>query len=155
MPSEDSHIHVANSNQATLRLLLSDFDAHLPWIGTVAFYKALHIVEAVLATKFQRHETTHHSRNRFIAGENSLTKICKHFYPLYTMSQKARYLSDCTELNGVVRFANHISTKTMTDFYLLHHLHQLEKSAASFLNSTILAPITDLNDILKPATPTS
>ena len=46
MPSEKSHIGVANDNHATLEYLLKEPDNHLAWIGTVAFYKALHVVEA-------------------------------------------------------------------------------------------------------------
>ena len=150
MPSESSHIDVANCNQATVKfLVLNDFAAHLPWIGTIAFYKALHVVEAVLANSFSSHPTTHYSRNHFLATENRLKKIYTHYIPLYAMSQKARYLSHCSERSGVVRFIDHIDQKAMSKVYLLHHLFQLEDSAQLFLSKSHgLDPISDLKPIL-------
>ena len=48
MPSKEAHLTAAKRNQATIDYLLAG-DEHLPWVVTVAFYKALHLVEAVFA----------------------------------------------------------------------------------------------------------
>lgn len=144
MPSESAHIQVANDNQETLRLLMSDVDRHLPWVGTVAFYKGLHIVEAVLAVKFTFHGTTHQIRNQFLSSHRTLNEISKHYLPLYWMSQKARYFSQCKDTDRVVCFSDHITRNAMVSTYLSHHLHRLEKSAQGFLTSKHLTSIGEL-----------
>ena len=47
MPSDLTHIALANRNQKTLDHLKDDVKKNAEWIVTVAFYKALHIVEAI------------------------------------------------------------------------------------------------------------
>jgi hypothetical protein len=49
MASERDHIACANRTQKTIGHLLQDCATHSPWIATTAFYKALHVVEAVFA----------------------------------------------------------------------------------------------------------
>jgi hypothetical protein len=51
MASKAAHVAAAKHNQATIDYLLAGSDEHLPWVVTVAFYKALHIVEAASAAK--------------------------------------------------------------------------------------------------------
>jgi hypothetical protein len=43
------HIALANRNQATLEYLLLDAPRCSEWIAAVAFYKSLHVVEAIFA----------------------------------------------------------------------------------------------------------
>ena len=63
MPSSEAHVRAALNNQATIDYLLAGGVVHAPWVVTVAFYKALHVVEAVLAR--QRHRCT---RTSTLAG---------------------------------------------------------------------------------------
>jgi hypothetical protein len=142
MPSEEAHIRVANDNHVTLAFLLQDIETHLPWVGTVAFYKALHVVEAALDAGFGTHMPDHTSRYRFLANENRLKNVFKHYYPLYMMSQKARYLSNCA---GKVRFVDHVDANDMINTYLKHHLLQVEQSAAKFLKGTPLISVASLS----------
>jgi hypothetical protein len=132
MPSELSHLGVANENHSTIAFLLQDPDSHLAWVGTIAFYKALHVVEAALDVGFSKHLTDHTSRLRYLAQENRLKKVYQHFHPLYAMSQKARYLSNC---EAGFRFADHISSKQMIDTYLKHHLHQVEQASLKLMSN--------------------
>jgi hypothetical protein len=143
MPSELSHLGVANDNHTTLAFLLQDVDTHLPWIGTIAFYKALHIVEAALDTSFSTHLTDHTSRLRFLAKENRLKKVYEHYHPLYSMSQKARYLSNGSSMT---KFADHVTSKQMIDTYLKHHLHQVEQASLKLMTPAAnLKLVTDLS----------
>ena len=65
MASEADHLAAANLNQKTLAYLCQDVSIHGPWVAVVAFYKALHIVEAVFANDPDiRHCTDHGSRER-------------------------------------------------------------------------------------------
>jgi len=61
MATESVHIAVANRTQKTIVRLLKDLTDSSPWIAITAFYKALHVVEAVF---FQRHKYTAHVQPR-------------------------------------------------------------------------------------------
>ena len=49
MSTESEHIALANRDQATLEYLLLDPPKCSEWIAAVAFYKSLHVVEAIFA----------------------------------------------------------------------------------------------------------
>jgi hypothetical protein len=49
MPSKVSHLSVVRENTATIEWLCKGDPAMPQWVVTVAFYKALHIIEAVFA----------------------------------------------------------------------------------------------------------
>ncbi len=50
MASEAEHIDLASSNQNLIDHLIHENAFH-DWLATVAFYKAIHVVEAVFANK--------------------------------------------------------------------------------------------------------
>jgi hypothetical protein len=76
-----------------LALLLPQLDEFPDWVTTVAFYKALHIVEAVFANDINvRHGTGHEHRERVLKTTTKYRHLYKYYRPLYTASVKARYL---------------------------------------------------------------
>lgn len=90
MAAERDHISLANHNHGLLLHLLGH-GGYPDWAATVAFYKAVHVVEAVFAADLHRDSTSHSDR------EESL-KVAK-FRPLFrdythllTASRIARYL---------------------------------------------------------------
>lgn len=94
MPSKEAHVAVAKRNQATLDFLLGG-DDHLPWVVTVAFYKALHIVEAVFAADRHSpmpHTDDHKVRNRLLKTTNRYAQLWRMYRPLWDASLVARYL---------------------------------------------------------------
>mgnify|MGYP001154663182 CR=1 FL=1 len=63
MSSFAEHINVANRNQAVIDHLIQCESACAEWIATVAFQKALHIVEAAFYDDAQvKHRSSHHAR---------------------------------------------------------------------------------------------
>ncbi len=75
------------------RSLLEHIPAKYPdWIVTVAFYTALQAVDALLAydnvTAY-----SHDVRNTTLKQTNRYEHIWKHYYPLYDLSRKVRYLA--------------------------------------------------------------
>jgi len=77
MASLDAHITKANHNIETIALLSQDLTKK-DWIVTVAFYSALHIVDAVLfhtQKGLQRHGITHDMREKIIKSANKYDKI--------------------------------------------------------------------------------
>jgi hypothetical protein len=65
MPTDAEHLAVAKRNQNLIDHLLPDIGRFGEWITVIAFYKALHVVEAVFfrdhpATHGRNHETREH-----------------------------------------------------------------------------------------------
>ena len=78
MSSEADHLAAANLNQKTLAHLCQDVSVHGPWVAVVAFYKALHIVEAVFANDPDiRHCPDHGSRERVLKRKTSYQQIAR------------------------------------------------------------------------------
>jgi hypothetical protein len=98
MASEQNHISLANSNHDLLLHLLST-GTHPDWAATVAFYKAVHIAEAVFFTGFGKHSTSHSDREKTLKMRH-YAHIFKDYSHLLTASRIARYLQS----DGVGRF---------------------------------------------------
>src|SRR5882757_6004521 len=95
MPNEATHLAIANHNQDLIDLLLPRIDEYADWITTVAFYKALHVVEAVFSNdKSVNHGIDHYTRERILKTNNKFKQIYTNYRPLYSASLVARYLSD-------------------------------------------------------------
>ncbi len=62
MSAERDHIALANVNHAALNHLLEDYARFPEWISTVAFYKAVQVVEAVFAASLGMHSNDHKGR---------------------------------------------------------------------------------------------
>jgi hypothetical protein len=94
MPSKEAHVAVARQNQLTIDYLLQS-DEHLPWVVTVAFYRALHIIEAVFAADSKSpmaHTDDHKIRNRLLKTTNRYRQLWRMYRPLWEASLIARYL---------------------------------------------------------------
>ena len=128
MASEADHIACANRTQKTISHLLQDIATHSPWLAITAFYKAIHIVEAVFANNRKiGHASTHDEREKFLKDDRRYEKIYRHYSPLKRAALNARYLTDCTV------FDNYLSPQEVVEKLLKHELHQVEESAAKFL----------------------
>ena len=90
MPTQNQHINQWKRNRA---LLLSNALTDYPdWKITVAFYCALHAVEALLAAKSMPRFKDHTGRNAFLGhGNNKLLQVWNSYKPLYDASKDARY----------------------------------------------------------------
>jgi hypothetical protein len=129
MPSEKSHLDLANHNQALISRLLPEIDTFADWVATAAFYKALHVVEAVFATdKDVRHGRDHTHREECLKKNPRYKKIYQHYRVLLSVSKRARYLQDVSTC-----FSDSFSPQQVIDEVLKHDLHQVEVSAAKFL----------------------
>ena len=95
MACESVHIQVANRNQGTINHLCEDRKEHSTWIVTVAFYKALHIVEAVFASDSSiRHTSDHATRFVKLRTTRKYEHIYRRYSKLSRASNVARYLED-------------------------------------------------------------
>ena len=104
------------------------------WVATIAFYKALHLVEAVfIHNKEVSHRQTHDSRNKVLKETNIYKKINKHYSPLYRISLIARYM----QADGQTEpsFTRYMPPKKVQNEVLGHHLHQVQVAARKFLSA--------------------
>ena len=124
MPSEKNHIAIANANQDALGCLLSSSSKHPRWLAAVAFYKALHIIEAVFAVAGE-HFNGHSKREEYLGSHHSYRHIAKHYFPLSRAAHSARYS---------VHFGRKYKIDVVIGELLRHRLLQIEASAKKFLN---------------------
>ncbi|MEX2286504.1 MAG: hypothetical protein WD648_05390 [Planctomycetaceae bacterium] len=93
MATPADHIALANRNHDALCLLLPHAETCPEWIATIAFYKAVHIVEAVFAIVLSEHSHSHDDRiDRLKRPQFEILFI--DYRPLYAASVIARYLED-------------------------------------------------------------
>ena len=132
MPSELEHAEQAIHNIEALKYLLEKGE-FCDWSATVAFYTALHIVEAVFyidtSHSRDRHGQNHENRERILKATRSYSKIYEHYRQLQSASVIARYLR-----NDQVVFSEYMSAETVKEKLIKHHLKQLILSAGKFLS---------------------
>lgn len=141
MPSKDAHISAARRNEDTLRHLLSGGDEHLGWVATVAFYKALHIVEAVFHEDPNlplKHTDDHKLRNKTLKNTARYQHIWKMYRELWQASLVARYLREDETSAAHPVFEVFMPRDKVESLLLGHYLAQVEKSAAKFLGADFL-----------------
>lgn len=129
MPNDADHINLAVKNQRAINHLLPARKDHPEWVATIAFYKAVHVVEAMF---FQdptiRHTSDHPTRNRHLKTQRRYSHIWHHYRRLFAASLVARYLQD-EQHAGYSTFSDYLSSDDVVSSLLNDHLHQVEKSA--------------------------
>ena len=145
MATESDHIACANRTQQTIAHLLADPAIHSPWIATTAFYKALHVVEAVLANDPAiGHSCDHLDREQTLKRERRYAHICRHYLPLARAATNARYLLSCS------CFDDYLTPEQVVSQLLLHHLKQLDNSARKFLSPVSSAALVGIETAFQP-----
>lgn len=110
-------------------------DEHLAWIVAIAFYKALHIVEAVFEADPRspvKHTDDHGTRNKVLKTTSRYKHLWDNYRPLYEASLVARYLHfDGSPTVDV--FSTYMPKTVVKNLILGHHLHQIQQSARRLL----------------------
>lgn len=141
MPEQSSHLKLVNRNHELLRYLLPKLEEFPDWVATVAFYKAVHLVESVFITDPNiRHADCHESRNLALKKYRKYEHVYRHFRILYTMSLKARYMD-----SGVTCFSDHCPPAMIKAELLKNDLHQIEQSCIRLAGGTLeFSRVSDL-----------
>lgn len=132
MPSKAAHTQAARENQRAIDYLSEKIDEFPQWVTTIAFYKALHIVEAILAAE-GRHCDDHAARNLLLKTTRRFQHIWKHYRPLFNDSLIARYLREDGNSPTYDVFATYLSPGEVRAQVLGHRLRQIEQSARTLL----------------------
>ncbi len=137
MPSSAAHIKAAEGNQQAIDYLILGGDAYTPWIVTIAFYKALHMIEAVLAEGNPPcHSVDHSTRNDLLKKTSKYQQLWKNYSPLYQASLVARYLSD---LSGSKPMESYLTVDDCKNKILNHRLRQIALSANKLIGKDVFA----------------
>lgn len=129
MPSENVHISIAVHNQSLIDHLLDIKEDYPDWLTTVAFYKAVHIVEAVFCHSEIGHCYTHSERENILKSTNRYKQIYKYYRPLQTASLVARYLEPPQKGSDVRNFSEYLSPEQVVNQMLNRCLKEIEASA--------------------------
>lgn len=90
MPTEAEHRAQALRNEQFLRGLQSSSTQYADWVVTVAFYAAVHLVEARLA-KLGIHSPDHDKRNSYVTILSEFKPVYREYMELYFFSLQSRY----------------------------------------------------------------
>jgi hypothetical protein len=149
MPTAEAHLAIARKNQLLIERLRPAMAEHSAWVATVAFYKALHIVEAVFFHDAEiRHTSDHGVRNSHLRKIRRYAKVWSHYGPLYRTSLIARYLAE-ERGPAYETFGDYMTPEQVEREALNHHLRQIEQSAARLVSTQL----PDLVERVHPAAP--
>lgn len=136
MPDAATHIALAQRNQLCLDYLRPKISDYPEWVVVVAFYRALHLVEAVFAslpTPF--HSPDHSDRRVKLFSDNRFKNLREHYRPIERASKVARYLADGS--NSYSSFSAYLSATQVEHQILNHRLRQVQASAENLLGYKI------------------
>jgi hypothetical protein len=154
MASELEHITLANRNHDMLIHLLGHLDKYPEWVTTVAFYKAVHVVEALFANDLRQHSMSHTDREKRLKHPK-FQAIFKNYKPLLDASRIARYLSG-PKSGGYCRFSDYLDADGVANKLVKKRLYGVEQNALRYLGedakSTLkkIEPVA-IDDLLKSA----
>lgn len=91
-PNFDEHCEKRDKAESA-QLILQDanLEEHADWIVIIAFYQALHLVDAYLLSTGQSQPTNHGARNNVVRNDKFLRTISGNFEYMYNASMHARY----------------------------------------------------------------
>jgi hypothetical protein len=150
MATELEHIELANRNHEALRALLGAADDHPEWVATIAFYKALQILEATFASKGLGHSHGHSKRLEIIQdARNGYASLCRHYEALLEASEVARYLgARNTGGSGYSKFSDYMSMHEVRENLIKKRLMNVEMHARQFLSEDAKRLLKQCRDLL-------
>jgi hypothetical protein len=138
MPSEGAHLVLAQRNQELIDHLLKDIDRFPDWVTTVAFYRALHLVEAVFANDPNvKHGGDHGKRQEYLKRDRKYASIYKSYRPLWAASTVARYLEDAETGAAYPSFSKYLTAEQVRTVILGHYLRKIESSVEQLLGKSL------------------
>lgn len=129
MPSKRAHLGAAEHNQEVI-LYLSKEPRFADWTAVVAFYKALHLVDAVLCADGLGHPGDHLHREEILKRTNRYRTLHRDYRALKEASLVARYLDKAGT------FCQYMSADQVQRELLGHRLKRLERSARGLLGQS-------------------
>lgn len=153
MAAESDHIALANRNHQTLLYLLACPADHPEWITTVAFYKAVHIVEAVFVTQMGANCRGHEDRLNKLQRRPSFAPIYMEFRPLWGASSVARYLYDRDTNTAYKCFTDFMPATKVSEKIVLGRLRKIEQACVSLISEEAKQELLKLDSTIPAKSP--
>lgn len=136
----DAHIRQWLHNRALAEKIPA---SHPDWIVTVAFYSAVHAIDAALA-----HDgifvCNHETRFKAIASTNRMKKIGLLYHPLYNLSRTVRYTADPNLWIPAAAIEKQI---------IRQYLLPIETSVVNLMSRSISLPPLNMSHLVTASTP--
>jgi hypothetical protein len=131
MPSKHIHIQLAHHNDEVLEYLLKGTVGFHDWVVIVAFYKAVHLVEALFAID-GIDSSDHNSREKRLKRRKTCKPFYKDYRALREASMVARYLGGSS---GTYRhFSEYMTPQRVKDEILHEHLKNVEDATTKLMS---------------------
>jgi hypothetical protein len=154
MAQESDHIALANGNHEVLLELLSCKKHYPEWVTTVAFYKAVQIVEAAIRNQLRRNSSNHDDRLGLLKrGRFKDKPLFKHLRFLLNASMIARYLCDTNGKDDYKCFSDFLPAANVVEEVIRRRLVPLEQTALEFLSDSAKKDLRKTNPAHLPRTP--
>jgi hypothetical protein len=127
--TSQSHIQQWLHNRRFLAQIPPDYP---DWQVTVAFYAALHSIDALLAfDKVIDRVINHDTRNAVLMHTNKYAFLNKKYQPLYSLARTVRYLADRTKW---------VPSHTIQANVIGRYLFPIEQSVQKLMGQEIVKP---------------
>src|SRR5258708_19395169 len=133
MASEADHIALANKCHDALIAVLGDGEQESEWITTIAFYKAVQIVEAVFTQSGIPSSASHRGRSESLTRKLGNEPLFQQYQFLLNASRIARYLHDESG-KGFTRFTDFIPADRVVHRIIKKRLAPLEQQCVGPLS---------------------
>jgi len=117
MPTDSEHLLKYQANRVVLDKLRADPEHLLEWISIVAFYCAVHLIEALAYHDEKRNSADHTERSRYLTKSNHAV-LHQNLNALRTASETARYQS-CRMFQAHFRASS-------VEYLVTYHLKTIE-----------------------------
>jgi len=136
MASFNAHVELVRQNTSLLDgMLIPAVQQHPDWVVTVAFYTALHMVEAMLFDDFPDKHTSHHSERHNVLQGARYSHIWYDYRPLYAQSRLARYLQTAAG-KDIASFASYSRPNTIVPNFIDGHLAKVRQETEQVIRQS-------------------
>jgi hypothetical protein len=134
MGKEADHLALANKSHDVLELLLKEPEKHSEWIATVAFYKAVQLIDAACVKAHGSVCHGHPQRLDRVKTSPHLGSVFPHYRFLWNAPVIARYLYEGEAPHkGYSSFTDYIAAKDVEKRIVQKRLLPIEQHVAGLL----------------------
>jgi hypothetical protein len=138
MGKEADHLALANKSQDVLELLLKEPEKHPEWITTVAFYKAVQLIDAACVKAHGSVCHGHPQRLDRVKTSSHLGSVFAHYRFLWNASVIARYLYEGDAPHkGYSSFTDYMAAKDVEKRVVQKRLLPIEQHVVGLLTPHI------------------
>lgn len=132
-------IALANRFKTSLFALVDDVESHAEAIAILAFYRALHLVDAMFLARKGRAPMQHGERGTWLARDVKLKDLKREYDPLFEAAYVARYLTYTDRRTAVPSFFDYHKPADVVSALVEGRLKRLEEALSKLLSAPLLA----------------